>query len=465
VTAIAPPTVSQVFSDQTLFTRTFALKIRDDNHQIVPLRYKPAQLDFMHNMAHRNLILKARQLGFSTFMQARLYWKAVTRPISTLTLGHDQSSTDKMRRMANTFQENMPPGLAPTRKKDSAAIAIYTETGSEATIATAGNKTSGRSMTFGEIHASEAAYYPDAYAILSGAMEAGNPIITLESTANGAQGFFYEKCMAARDGDPEWALHFYAWWWDQKYALALDYPDEIIIESDSEEERLVQAHGLSLEQIKWRRWKRKSLGNQFLQEYPEDPVSCFLLSGQGFFGGLDKVFEAPTDATPQEGHQYFAGIDWGKTDYTVLSIGDATTKQQVYLGRWHKMDWPTMRSFIIEACKRWNVELIAAESNSIGDPNISELRYDLENIMGFNTNANTKGRALSGLHIAMNENGWKFLPDKDQINEHRAYEAKQTASGAWTYSAPSGQHDDTVIANMLMIYASIQGSILVPGMS
>src|SRR5512147_1776321 len=118
------------------------------------------------------------------------------------------------------------------------------------------------------MHGSEVAFWPDAERIIAGAMQGGNPDVVLESTPNGAQGYFYERCMEALRGDGVWSLHFYPWWWDDNYRIPLDVGEQPALIGD--ENQLVEKFGLSYEQIKWRRSKTKELGRLFIQEYPED---------------------------------------------------------------------------------------------------------------------------------------------------------------------------------------------------
>jgi hypothetical protein len=460
-----------VRNDPRLFAGRL-LRIKDDKKRIVPFRLNPAQVDYLRHRTRRDIILKARQLGFSTLIQAELYRIATTRPATTMTITDEHKNTAKMRAIADTFHNNMPEEFRAARGRDGATITTYPEMGSEAMSATAGNVKTGRAGTYTQFHGSEVAFWPDAESVIGGALQGGNPDAVLESTPNGAQGYFYNLCMDALDGDDTWRLHFYPWWWKPEYATPLDQGEEITLSDD--EGLLVEWHGLTNEQIKWRRHKQKEVGAMFAQEYPEDARSCFLLSGQGYFGPLDGVFSAPQGATPQEGHRYFAGIDWGQmNDWTVLSIVDQTTMQQVAIYRWRGLPWREMRRQIAIQIKRWRIALIAVEYNSIGSVNFEELQREIANeitdtnignLFAFNMSANSKQGVLSGLHIALNEDGWRFLPDQDQMREFRAFQSKQTARNNWTYSAPSGQHDDTVIAGALAINAALRGSISVPGM-
>lgn len=424
--------------------------------KFVPFVYKPAQRDLIANLTNRNLILKARQLGMTTAIQALIYQRAVSGRITALTLSKDDDSTQTVRRMATAFAEN---DTVPIRRSaDNARLTVYENTGSEVLIATAGNHTSGRSATLSYLHGSEAAYYSNLGGILTGAMQAGNPTVILESTPNGAQGEFYNLCMDALDGGSPWKLHFYPWWWEPDYRLPLD-EGEVLSYTD-DELALVVAHKLTPEQIKFRRAKQRELKSQFVQEYAEDPLTCFLRSGFGYFGDLSLCFTAPADATFDPSHQYVGGLDFGQTnDFTALSIQDVMTGNEVALLRVNQMSWGDMRNLVVQYCQQWHVNTLWAEKNSMGTTNTEELRKELAKegvqtaVREFLTTNESKSSAMSAMHEALHGRSMRLLPDAIARREMTAFAAYQLPSGAWRLSAPDKEHDDTVIARALGLYA------------
>src|SRR5574341_710068 len=209
-----------IFFNDAAFAEEF-LVILDKRKRKVKLRFKPLQLDLLSKLTGRDLVLKARQVGISTCIQARLYRLAATSAVATATLSHEDKSTQKFRRMTDRFWQNMPEAFRPARKYANSALTTYPDFDSEAEIYTAGNTATGRSGTYTHVHGSEAAFWPDAEALVAGIMQGGNPEIVLESTPNGAQGYFYNRCMEALDGSIEWTLHFYPWWWEPEYTLPL----------------------------------------------------------------------------------------------------------------------------------------------------------------------------------------------------------------------------------------------------
>jgi len=280
-TANNPATITQ---SPEQFARVF-LRILDKDKHKKPFTWNKAQRDFNAHRTGRDLILKARQLGFSTYLQGEMFRRLVTSTRTTMTMAHDDETTQKLRRMADRFWENCKfNGIQPARKYANGTLTTYPDYDSEAIIATAGSQEAGRGGTYTDFHGSEVAFWRNAEAIMAGAMQGGNPDIVLESTPNGAQGYFYEHCMEALDGKGVWTLHFYPWWWDDAYRVALE-PGEVI-EYREDEKRLAELHHLSPEQIKWRRKKQSELKRLFPQEYPEDPRGCFLTSGLRYFSAL-----------------------------------------------------------------------------------------------------------------------------------------------------------------------------------
>lgn len=448
------PSEADVLFDPELFAEAF-IRILTKQKDLVPFVWNRAQKDFHAHRTGRDLILKSRQLGFTTYVQAELFHRTVTKTTNSITLTHDADATTKIRLMVDRFYDNCRFGaMQPARRYANAVLTTYPELDSAAAIATAGSLNTGRGDTYTDFHGSEVAFWPDAEKIVSGALQGGNPDAILESTPNGAQGYFFNLCMEALYSRSVWKLHFYPWWWDAEYKIALD-PDEVISYTD-EEGVLVEKEHLTAEQIKWRRAKKRELGRLFIQEYPEDPITCFLTSGQGYFGQLDDpVFEAPEGAVYNESHHYGGGLDFGQTvDYTALSVMDFTTREQVDLLHVNNLPWAEMRRRIAATARAWHLETLLAEKNSIGNPNIEELRRIGINVIPFVTTNDSKAGICADLNEALHFGGWKLLPIPLQRNELNSFVATQLPlTGAWRLAAAEGGHDDTVIANALAIHA------------
>jgi hypothetical protein len=457
------PSPRDVFFNPIVFAETF-LKIQDKRKRLVPLRYNRTQLAYLENRTRQDLILKARQFGISTVIQAEYFRACTTGTATTLTLAHDMETTQKLRRMVARFYNNLPKGFRPARKYDNSRVATYPDFDSEAMIATAGSIHTGRGGTYSHFHGSEVAFWVDAEALVAGAMQGGEPIVVLESTPNGAQGYFYELCMEALDGNSDYKLHFYPWWFDGAYRLKLDEGE--VIEYTDEEAALVEKYSLTLEQIKWRRKKQRELKSLFPQEYPEDPKACFLLSGKGYFGDISHCYKAPWNAIRQPGHRYVAGLDFAQSnDFLVLSVIDATAKVQVDRLRINRLSWEEMRRQVREKCKRWEIKTLNAEANSMGRTNIEAMTNEFKaddvktKIIPFWTDNTSKATAAGDLHEALHHGGLLLLDDPDQKREMQAFTATQNPKTlVWSLSAPNNEHDDFVIANMLGWDAALYAS-------
>lgn len=450
------------------------LWIQNKDDVLVPFVLNKAQRHFADKLStgtRRHIILKARQLGFSTIICAYEYKLSIERSSRSVSMAHDDITTQKLRRMARIFYDNMPSEVGITRVQDNAAITSYSND-SEVTIQTAGGKQGGRGGTYGGIfHGSEIAFWTDAKAIIAGAMQGvpKNGIVIFESTPNGAQGLFYEEVQKAKTGKSEYKFHFYPWWWDEEYAIPL--ADGETLAYTFEEQKLVDEQGLTAEQIKWRRKKiaEPGMSDLFPQEYPEDPETCFLTSGNSAFPNVHLVMVDAVQFKPIQGHVYRAGLDWGQdNDYTSLSIFDVTEKREVYLMRWRREPYKNIRAHVVEACLFWHVSMIIPERNSMST-NVEELiddfarRYYQITVNPFNMSHPSKHELVSQFKSGYQEQGMTLLKVADEHGndyakqEMNIFVKKQTPTLQWTYSAEGDGHDDTVIARLLAWNAVISG--------
>ena len=216
--------------DLEFFAANAPLVIKDDQGQLVPFklniaqRYTHARLEEQRKKHGwvRALVLKGRQQGMSTYINARFYHRA-TRSTgqSVFILSHEGKTTDKLFDMVRRFQENVHPALKPQEGKSNTRQMTFPGLSADYAAGTAGNEQVGRGGTAQLFHGSEAAYWEHAYEIQDGALKSirlapGTEII-LESTANGPSGLFHEKCMAALRSEGDYILVFVPWFWEDDY--------------------------------------------------------------------------------------------------------------------------------------------------------------------------------------------------------------------------------------------------------
>jgi phage terminase large subunit-like protein len=180
----------------------------------------------------------------------------------------------------------------------------------------------------------------------------------------------------------------------------------------------------------------------FNQEYMAQ-----IVSGEGVV--FRNVMACATSAwlkVPEEGRQYAAGVDVADAnDYTVVSVFDVAAKREVYKDRFRRVGYEALEDRLHAVYGRFNMKSMTIEDNSIGQPVIDHLRGRGMNIISFHTSTSTKAPIIQALQSAFEHEEISILPDDVTINELSAYEAKKTASG-YSYNAPSGMHDDTVMA-------------------
>ena len=202
----------------------------------------------------------------------------------------------------------------------------------------------------------------------------------------------------------------------------------------------------------------------FQQEYE----ACFLEDGGAV---LRNVVKCATDESINKGlpdNNYVIGVDWGRDeDFTVFSVFDHTTRSQVRIERSTGIEYRQQRERLLELCRKFSPRAVVAEQNSIGIPIIEELRRDGLPLRPFTMTNSTKAVLVDSLALAFEQTSLTILADPCrggpsvatpavdpanaavQLRELQVFTAQRLPSGLIRYAAPSGFHDDTVIALML----------------
>lgn len=168
--------------------------------------------------------------------------------------------------------------------------------------------------------------------------------------------------------------------------------------------------------------------------------------------------DAPLQVERREGVRYVAGCDWGRADdYTAVVVIDAETCQMVAMERYRGLSWEVMRARVAEMCKRWSVSRLWAEENAVGAVNIELLAAADVPVRAFVTTAKSKPALIDGLAIALERGELRVQPEPVLLEELSAYRMMPSVGGGYKYSAPSGGHDDTVIALALAWHGVRQG--------
>lgn len=387
------------------------LRIRNKHGQLVPLVPNAAQLAYDRECKARNIVLKARQLGLTTWIAARYFISAITHPGTVcVQVAHDQRSAEEIFRIVHRFLENLPPflsegscgdgrlgrlarpgALSPSRSN--VRQIVFPALDSEYRVESAADSNAGRGLTIHHLHCSEVARWngssssrsnfasmnvdggEEVLAALRAAVPPDGEIV-LESTPNGAGGIFYEEWQRAPETG--YQQHFFPWWVEPSY---VQHPDERSEEGPishsrcsrdhssanqqpgdnidpslrsgcsltAEEEELVAKHRLTRPQILFRRELRSNFRRLAAQEFAEDPESCFLASGECVFD-LDIIECRLREAAPAaEMRDNGRLLIWLPPRTTEFTIHDAQCKIDVSSAQPFNSAVPQVRNSAISA--------------------------------------------------------------------------------------------------------------------
>jgi hypothetical protein len=263
---------------------TELLQVRMREGGTAPLKANKAQRAFERRRGERNIVLKARQMGLTTWAAARFFLKTITQPGTlTLEVAHTQESAEEIFRIVHRFLDWLPENLREGTLRTSRANVrqiVFPEIDAQYRVVSAGDRNAGRGLTVQNLHCSELARWPgdpaETLAGLRASLTPGAEQI-LESTPNGVGGCFHEEWRTA--GETGMVRHFFPWWMERRYrTLAVDAGS-----LTDDERELMARKRLNLEQIGYRRQIRADFRELARQEYAEDEESCFLASGDSVF--------------------------------------------------------------------------------------------------------------------------------------------------------------------------------------
>ena len=275
-------------------------RITDKDGQDVEFHLNEPQATLFQALWYRNIILKARQLGFTTFMLIFMLDAALFgRNVRCGLIAHTKPDAQRLFREKLKYAYDHLPGwlrdLTPARN-DTAGELVF-ENGSSITVSTSFR---GGTMTY--LHISEFGKIcrktPDkANEIVTGAFEAvgKNCVLTIESTAEGRQGYFFEYCQEAQKilkahlqlTRLDYKFFFFPWYLDPEYRIGANEARDVAVPKRLIEYfvSLRKDYGILLdrEQMYWYVLKERSLGADMMREYPTTPEEAFYQSVEGAY--------------------------------------------------------------------------------------------------------------------------------------------------------------------------------------
>lgn len=335
------------------------LKIKTKSGTVVPFRLNDAQKK-LYAVAKRQqdagkpvrlIILKARQLGFSTLTEGLIFHACATRKnVNALIVAHREDATANLFRMSKLFYDELPAPVKPMLRASNAQELVFENPSklrsereakpglrSRIRCATAGGRGIGRSDTLQCVHLSEYAFWPDGAdgkaATLAGILQAvpslPGTMVVIESTANGFEDF-KERWDAAVAGENDFEPVFFAWFENPDYAM----PVVSGTEWTPEERDLRDTYHLTDEQLQWRRWCiANNCGgslDMFRQEYPASSGEAFLHSGTGVFDNEQIVLRLERLPEPA-GRGEFADGEWTESETGPIMLYELPEKGVPYV--------------------------------------------------------------------------------------------------------------------------------------
>lgn len=298
----------------------------------VPFEMNAVQEDVFDGMHKRNLILKARQLGMSTFSVLYLLDECIWNPhlsagIVSYSLEHAQFI---FKRIIGHALDNLPPWLAVKVKSRSAREIVF-ENGSVLRVDTTLRGGAYQLVLVSEFGKTCARNPLKAEEIVTGTLQAV-PLegrIIIESTAEGNEGYFSEMVTEAiRRGNDElssmdYKLFFYGWYTDPTYTIE----DKVTIDIEdvdylAETESKCQVK-FTPGQKNWYAIQKKVLRDKMRQEYPSTPHEAFLTSSEAYY--FSKSIEEAYNENRclytnihDSLQQVYVAMDIGVNDLTVI---------------------------------------------------------------------------------------------------------------------------------------------------
>lgn len=255
-----------------------------------------AQQSLYTNMWYRNIVLKARQLGMSTFISILFLDRCLFNDnMSAGIIAHTVEDAQQLFSRVKFAYDNLPDLLRKyiTADNESAQMLKFSN-GSSLRVGT-----SLRSSTFQYLHISEfgkiCAQYPDkAREVITGSLNtlAIGQYCFIESTAEGREGYFYDMCKLAQSKNDskaeltkiDFKFHFYPWWGQDDYRIAsnVHVSEEMHVYFNS---LLAQGIELDQQQKAWYANHAQTQKDDMKREYPSTPDECWEVSNEGTYYG------------------------------------------------------------------------------------------------------------------------------------------------------------------------------------
>lgn len=422
--------LQKVLSEFPLFAKNF-IYITDNENQVVKFELNEAQEEINDLMKDNRFVIigKARQSGISTMVLGRALWRALTKPNENILIVSYKGDSakalfEKLKMMNDMIPREKYPNIFPKVRRDNRNELFFTN-GSRISSVTAGNKDIGRGSTYNYVHLSEFAFYSNQetqlLSVEQSLAKGSESQLTIETTSNGTSNHFYRMYMMAMKGESKYVSYFVPFFHKlYKKQFAHDYDEaetwykatnkgkRLSVDDLEDDELVLYKNGANLRQLMWRRWKMLDMESpqQFMQEYPSNPIESFISTGQSVFDQTkvlnrlsyireplpkgDIIAIVPESLhkyigkglnifdLPKRTRKYHFGIDTasgsGKDFSTIAAFDDEG--QQVMSFYHNKIPIYEFAQVIYDLGIFYNYAFLTVERNSYGLPLIERLRKE-----------------------------------------------------------------------------------------
>jgi hypothetical protein len=251
-----------------------------------------AQTELYNDMWYCNVILKARQLGISTFISLLFLDRCLFNPNQSAgIIAHTLDDAQQLFRRVKFAYDNLHDEIKGAIKAENdTANMLKFSNGSSLRVGT-----SLRGGTFQYLHISEfgkiCSKFPDkAEEIVTGSLNtvAAGQYVFIESTAEGRDGYFYDICKRAQLmrqdelSEIDYRFHFYPWHRETGYRIGstVRIDDDMTKYFDHLE---TMGIALDYEQKAWYTVRQAIQKDEMSREYPSTPEEAWEVSNEGFY--------------------------------------------------------------------------------------------------------------------------------------------------------------------------------------
>lgn len=345
--------------------------IKDKDGNKIQFKLNPVQEELYDGLWNRVIIPKARQLGMTTFFSILYLDQMLFSENKTcIIIAHTEKDIKKIFKNKIRFAwEHLHPWIKKYIGEPDTNTANELTFPNGCTISVA---LSSRGDTVNFLHISEFGYicqkFPEkAEEIVTGAMNSvsKNGIISIESTAKGREGYFYDfvedakkKKLEGRDlTNLDFKLFFFPWYLDPEYSIEGNF----VISKEYEDyfDTLEKKHKITLKQGQ-KRWYVKTKdtqGDKMWSEYPSTLDECFAVSTEGAYYAHEmnqvylqnRIMHLPVADDATVDVWWDLGFNDSMTLILVQTVGPQIRIVDSYYNRGHKLahyvEWLKARGY------------------------------------------------------------------------------------------------------------------------